>query len=371
MTLYTGGGSVNTYSYHKTSYALTITSSIQNGGSAAAHNVAISWYLSDNTTISTSDYFLGSDIIQGRLDDGFYINKTLSVNISHINELPEGTYYIGAVIDPFDVIEELDETDNFILFYEPMTYLTSRSSAIIAALSYDGENEGIWRSTNGIDWTNITPSNWPDVYNRNVIGIAPSNENVVYFLAETPGYGYYNETVDTWHSLWKYTYVSGNGSGSGGVWENRSDNVPQFGGLVGDFDSQGGYDLLIKVKPDDENVVFIGGTNLYRSTDGFVSNNNTAWIGGYLTANNPLRYDNHFPDQHALAFYPSNSQSMVSGHDGEISKTANNLASNVVWTSLNNGYITTQFYTIAVAPKQSRRSIYCWRYARQWYSSNR
>ena len=348
LTLYTGGGSVNTYSYHKTSYALTITSSIQNGGSAAAHNVAISWYLSDNTTISTSDYFLGSDIIQGRLDDGFYINKTLSVNISHINELPEGTYYIGAVIDPFDVIEELDETDNFILFYEPMTYLTSRSSAIIAALSYDGENEGIWRSANGIDWTNITPSNWPDVYNRNVIGIAPSNENVVYFLAETPGYGYYNETVDTWHSLWKYTYVSGNGSGSGGVWENRSDNVPQFGGLVGDFDSQGGYDLLIKVKPDDENVVFIGGTNLYRSTDGFVSNNNTAWIGGYLTANNPLRYDNHFPDQHALAFYPSNSQSMVSGHDGGISKTANNLASNVVWTSLNNGYITTQFYTIAV-----------------------
>ena len=244
----------------------------------------------------------------------------------------------------------MDETDNIITFDEPITYLAPGGSVIIAALSDDGEKKGIWRSTNGIDWTNITPSNWPDVYNRNVIGIAPSNENVVYLLAETPGFGYYNETDDTWHSLWKYTYVSGNGSGSGGIWENRSDNVPQFGGQAGDFDSQRGYDLLIKVKPDDENVVFIGGTNLYRSTDGFASNTNTAWIGGYSTANDfSLLYDNHFPDQHALAFYPSNSQSMVSGHDGGISRTGNNLASDVSWTFLNNGYITTQFYTVAVA----------------------
>ena len=106
--------------------------------------------------------------------------------------------------------------------------------------------------------------------------------------------------------------------------------------------------MLIKVKPDDENAVFIGGTNLYRSTDGFASNTNTAWIGGYLTTNDVSRYDNHHADQHALAFYSSNSQSMVSGHDGGISKTGNNLASDVSWTFLNNGYITTQFYTVAV-----------------------
>ncbi len=345
LTFYTGEGSVNTYSYDETSDMLTITSSIQNDGSSSAHNVVMDWYLFGDTNI---DIYLLGTVIQDSLDNGFFRNKTLSVTLSDINELPEGTYYIGAVIDPFDFVEELDETDNIITFDEPITYLAPGGSVIIAALSDDGEKKGIWRSANGIDWTNITPSNWPDVYNRNVIGIAPSNENVVYLLAETPGFGYYNETDDTWHSLWKYTYVSGNGSGSGGIWENRSDNVPQFGGQAGDFDSQRGYDLLIKVKPDDENVVFIGGTNLYRSTDGFASNTNTAWIGGYSTANDFSLYDNHFPDQHALAFYPSNSQSMVSGHDGGISRTGNNLASDVSWTFLNNGYITTQFYTVAV-----------------------
>jgi hypothetical protein len=34
---------------------------------------------------------------------------------------------------------------------------------------------------------------------------------------------------------------------------------------------QGGYDMMVAVKPDDENAVFLGGTCLYRSTNGFGS----------------------------------------------------------------------------------------------------
>ncbi len=338
LTLYTGEGSVNEYSYDETSHVLTITNSIQNDGSAAADNVEISWYLSDISGITTpgyslslgNTYLLGSDVIQGDLDPGFYINKTLSVNLRYINELPEGAYYIIVVIDPVDIIATFTKQITY-------TMLPARSSAIIATLGYGGVHAGIWRSTGGIDWTNITPSNWPDVYNRNVIGIAPSNENVAYFLAETPGYGYHNKTRDTWHSLWKYKHLTG----SLGVWEDRSGNLLNYVNPLGDFDSQGGYDLVVKVKPDDENTVFIGGTNLYRSTDGFASSTNTEWIGGYYSYN-------HHEDQHALVFYPSNSQIMLSGHDGGISKTVNNLASDVSWASRNNGYITTQFYTVAV-----------------------
>jgi hypothetical protein len=39
--------------------------------------------------------------------------------------------------------------------------------------------------------------------------------------------------------------------------------------------------MMIKVHPDNQDLVFIGGTNLYRSTDGFDTNENTKWIGGY------------------------------------------------------------------------------------------
>lgn len=223
--------------------------------------------------------------------------------------------------------------------------------------SGNATTRGIYRSADGETWTNITPAGWPERYNRIVIGIAPSDENQVYFLAETPDTGFRGEFVLTtetrveWHSLWKYTYKSGDGTGSGGEWENRSNNLPALGGRTGDFVSQGSYDLLIAVRPDNPNAVFIGGTNLYRSTDGFTSTTATAWIGGYAPSTATQKfpaYENHHSDQHALVFLPSNPQVMLSGNDGGIQRADDNLAEKVEWTPLNNGYITSQFYTAAV-----------------------
>jgi photosystem II stability/assembly factor-like uncharacterized protein len=216
------------------------------------------------------------------------------------------------------------------------------AGVVYATQSSDGAQKGIWRSPDGMNWTNILPAGWPYWYERIVIGIAPSNENVVYFLAYTP----YSGTND--HSIWKYTYLSGDGSGSSGIWENRSAHLPAFGPPVGDFYSQENYDLVCKVKPDDENVVFIGGTNVYRSTDGFATSGNATWIGGYSTLNNITVYTNHYVDQHAFVFYPSNAGKMLTGNDGGVFLTNNNLATPVFWTELNNGYLTTQFYTIAI-----------------------
>ena len=63
---------------------------------------------------------------------------------------------------------------------------------------------------------------------------------------------------------------------------NLSSNIPANRPTTFDnFNAQGGYDLLVKVKPDEPNVVFIGGTNLWRSTDGF-TDSNTVQIGGYF-----------------------------------------------------------------------------------------
>jgi hypothetical protein len=220
-------------------------------------------------------------------------------------------------------------------------------------------DRGIWRSNDGVTWENITPVGWPITYNRIVLGIAPSNENVVYFLAETPGSGFHTNYAgnDEWTSFWKYTYVSGDGSGAGGSWEDRSSYLPAFGQPVGDFATQGSYDMVVKVKPDDENTVFLGGTNLYRSTDGFATSTHTAWIGGYATTNDVSVYPNHHPDQHAMAFLPSSSLTLISGHDGGVSKTTNDLAGTVSWAVLNNGYGTAQFYSIAVDHATSGNDI--------------
>jgi len=215
-----------------------------------------------------------------------------------------------------------------------------------AAESSDGVTAGFYRSTSGASgsWKKITPSGWPSTYNRVVVTVATANESLVYFLGDTPGSGYQDPKSGDYTSFWKYT---DNGSGTG-TWADRSANLPNYGGQVGNFSHQGGYDLIVRTKPDNPNFVYIGGTNLYRSSDGFADTMNSAWIGGYSTANNVSLYPGNHCDEHALAFSPSNPAVMLSGSDGGISKTTNDSASSVSWTYLNNGYLTTQFYSVAI-----------------------
>jgi hypothetical protein len=230
----------------------------------------------------------------------------------------------------------------------------SATGVVYATLSDDGPQAGIWRSPDGVTFTNILPPGFPTTYNRFVSAITPQNENVVYFIGNTPGFG----TPDTnyrgdieWNSLWKYTYVSGDGSGAGGIWQDLSGSLPTTGGPFDKFQCQGSYDLVIKVKPDDSSTVLIGGTNLYRSTNGFADSTMTTFIGGYEkgdTLPGVDSYLNHHPDQHEILFLPSNPNVMLSGNDGGVFRTDSCMADTVVWTQLNNGYVTTMFYSVAI-----------------------
>ena len=235
----------------------------------------------------------------------------------------------------------------------------STTGVLYATLSADGTNKGIWRSPDGINWTNILDTDtFPPVYERIVMAFNPSNENEIYFLGRTPGYGQHSDCFfgrEDWNSLWKYTYLSGNGADTGGVWTNLSMNIPNNG--ITDFDnfnSQGGYNLTIRVSPSDPDLILIGATNLYRSTDGFTSMNNTTQIGGYYIGSwSPGHwgsYLNHHPDQHEIRFLPSNPNKVLSASDGGIALTDNIYDSIVAWNSLNQGYLTTQLYTVGVDP---------------------
>jgi hypothetical protein len=209
---------------------------------------------------------------------------------------------------------------------------------------------GIWRSPDGLTWTRITSPSWPNHFRRVVIGIAPSDENTVYFLGDTPGAGFQTVFADVpeGHSLGRYQYLSGDGTGGGGMWQDLTGSLPALGGQVGDFASQQSFDLTVAVKPDDVDVVYIGGTNLYRSTNGFSDPSSTALIGGYAGPNDLSMYPNHHADQHVLCFHPEQPNVLFSGHDGGVSVTANATAETVVWQSLSRGYATTQYFTLAI-----------------------
>ncbi len=235
----------------------------------------------------------------------------------------------------------------------------SASGVVYISLSSDGPYKGIYRSPDGVTFTNITPVGFADTFNRVKIGISPMDENQVYFVCNTPGAG----TPDTnfmgqveWNSLWKYNYISGTGADTGGLWRNLSANLPMAGGIFDKFTCQGSYDIVVKPKPNDTNIVFIGGTNLYRSNSGFTDASHTAFIGGYVPgASLPvvLTYPSHHPDQHELVFLPSNPNKMISANDGGIFRTDNNTVDTVVWHSLDNGYTTSMFYTCAIDHAQN------------------
>ena len=222
------------------------------------------------------------------------------------------------------------------------------TGVLYATISSGQTNSGISRSSDdGASWTDITPASWPSGYGRTVIGIAPSNENIVYFWT-------YTGAGATQTQLWKYVYPgSGNGAGDGN-WTNLTANLPAPTGSVAGINVQGQYDMIVKVEPDDANFVIVGGTNLYRSTDGFSTavspTGSTGWIGGYAIANNVSQYPNHHPDQHSMVFLSSDPKVLYSGHDGGLSKTTDVTASTVSWSNLNLGYITSQFYAIDIDP---------------------
>ncbi len=228
------------------------------------------------------------------------------------------------------------------------------NGVVYVTLSSATGSGGLFRSEDGITFNRITPVDFATTYNRIKIGICPDDENQVYFLGNTPGAGMkytgYTGAVE-YNSLWKYNYLSGDGSGSGGYWRDLSLNLPNSGGVFDKFTCQGSYDLVVKVKPGDSNVVFIGGTNLYRSTSAFLDSTHTTFIGGYEHgATLPVvnMFVNHHPDQHDVVFYPSSPHKMLSANDGGVFYTNDNTAADVLWTSLNNGYLTSMFYTCAI-----------------------
>lgn len=247
--------------------------------------------------------------------------------------------------------------------------VTKDSGIVYATLSSDGPvvSRGIWRSVNqGVTWAHISNSLFGDsLCNRVVIGINPSNENEIYFLGNTNGIG----MPDTnfmgdieWDVLWRYTYLGGDGTGAGGMWEDLTMNLPNSGrfGQFGDFNAQGSYDLVVRVKPNDPNTVFIGGTNIYRNTNRFNDTTNTRYVGGYLPYSAlPViaSYLNHHPDQHTMTFLPSNPDVLISTNDGGIFRTNDCNQNAIVWTSLNNGYLTSMFYTVAVDHATSGNNI--------------
>ncbi|RTY93963.1 PA domain-containing protein [Flavobacterium sp. GT3R68] len=98
------------------------------------------------------------------------------------------------------------------------------------------------------------------------------------------------------------------------------------------------YDLMIEVDPSNDQVVYVGGIDLYRSAD----------AGANWTAISNWTSDVH-SDQHTMTFKPNNSNIGLFGNDGGVYYSAS-LSGGTPATSRNKGFNVTQFYSLGVAP---------------------
>ena len=218
--------------------------------------------------------------------------------------------------------------------------------------SEGNSSPGVYVSTDdGTNWQDITPEDFPTTHYRSEIGVAPSFEDLFYLLTDTGGGA---------NGLSFYLFVTSDLNYVSAI--NRSENIPNFGGSVGDLNPQGGYNLVCVVSPENHNIVFIGGTNLFRSKNGFgspvnSSNDPNIWVGGYAYANNVSGYKNHHPDQHNLVFDPNNPKRAFSAQDGGISVTSDITTTPVSWSLREDGYNVTQFYTVSVHPDSDDKRI--------------
>jgi len=222
-----------------------------------------------------------------------------------------------------------------------------------------GTFSGVWTSPTGNgSWTqiaaNTTPAAWSQS-GRVVLALAPSDQDILYALF-TNGNNNTNQSPAKEADLWRWDQGTS-------TWTDYSTKIPDEvdipydpisqtnGGQGNDpFSVQGGYDLVVSVKPDNANFVVIGGTNAYKISN-IVTDATFTRIGGYAGPDAYNLYnvgDTHHPDIHALVFNPFNSAQLFSGTDGGIHRTDNINAGSVSWTHLNNNYVTYQYYHVGI-----------------------
>jgi hypothetical protein len=234
------------------------------------------------------------------------------------------------------------------------TDITITSTGVVYASITGTSSAGVWRSPNGITWTNVsTGSPVANVNTRMRVCAAPGNPNVVWCYRSS-----------NTSPLFKYSYITGNGSGASGRWDALGSTV------AGKLQTQSGYNMSLDVHPTNENIVLIGGTSLYLSTNGFRSADSLSHVAGYSKEYlstfkfDPLKpetylYDTSHPDMHYAVFLPSNPSTVIVACDGGVFKTDNIFETpSVRWSSLNNGYNVGQFYGVAIDPVGNRDGVF-------------
>jgi PA domain/Secretion system C-terminal sorting domain len=185
----------------------------------------------------------------------------------------------------------------------------------------------VFSSTDGITFTQkfVVPNG-----DRTEIAVSKTNANKIYILAELPGQTPESTIIKT---------IDGFATTSTIALPIDADPAARF--AVGFTGEQASYDLLLGINPTDDENIYVGGIDLFKTVNGGTSWSQVShWYGGF-------GFQEVHSDQHAITFANNNSNKMLFGNDGGVYFSSD---ASVSTTSRNLGFNVTQFYSVAVAP---------------------
>jgi PKD repeat protein len=264
---------------------------------------------------------------------------------------------------------QLSATNNSTFYYNYKVFVTS------TGVLFASTTNGLYRSVNGgASFTKVLGTG---------LGISGANSNANYDIEESANGELFASLSGSLHNSvnggisWgpalpigiaatrievatapgnaNYVYVlSANGSAVGGVslstdggasFTPRTKPTDADPGIGADFSrGQAWYDLTIAVSPTDPLTVFVGGVDLFKSSDGAGSWGQIAhWYGGY-------GFQNVHADQHNIIFSPGSGEIVYFLNDGAIYRSSNASAAMPSIGYKGANYNTLQFYSCGMDP---------------------
>lgn len=349
------------------------------GESSTGDAIGSGIWKSTNGGTTWTQIFTISPTYSGTVRNGnFYINDIKVRNNAGVSEVyagVSGNYNDGAWqgLNQAGLYKSTDGGATFtkntsLLALNTTTNATSSTGYSIEQIEIGADNS-VWVSTRSSRYTNIASGG-------RILKSADGNTfNVVYNVGNNDAR--VNFTLSKTDANKVYAFMQGadntsepiriaRSSDGGTTWQATNDATPVVTLPIAtdtsidanDFTrGQSFYDLVIAADPLDDNTVYIGGIDLYKSTNGGV---NWTQISKWSNNNNmaTLPVSQVHADQHEIVFNPFNNYStnqMMFGNDGGIYFAANKNTIGTAggFTVRNTRYNVTQFYTAMLNPTKT------------------
>ncbi len=228
--------------------------------------------------------------------------------------------------------------------YEPNDFEIDSDNNIWFGTRINTNNLGGGRVFKSTDGTNFTLEHTITNAGRTEIAVSATDPDKIYILAR----GFSSTTPVIMQRT-----VDGFITTSNMALPNDADEgIP-----ANDFTrGQAFYDLEIEVDPSNDNILYVGGIDLFRSVNGGAS-----WTQISRWSNSiPRTIPQVHADQHAITFHPTDPNKAVVGNDGGVYyvATLSGASSNIAAIlSRNRDYNTLQFYNGAIGQNSSNEKL--------------